>query len=253
VYAPPCAPRPNPGKDAACLGYVDTSSQETFRHFFYRASDKQDALQSVATASGLTTMNEILQHPAETSLSVVEQLRLARNLASAVLKFHSTPWLRDYFSLRDLSFFRTGQDLTGCLRTLHIGLEFVQLPSVQTPMSVDDVNPSCRGASELSMAVEHAQLEYGIGSLTLWSLGVVFLQIGRWAAIDSPEDVSGVRKLLHQVSALGPRYRDLTEKCLDCDFGYGHDLSKPRLQQAVYENLVCELDDMIGSLELSEN
>lgn len=43
---------------------------------------------------------------------------------------------------------------------------------------------------------------------------------------------------------------ELTNKCLGCDFGYGDDLSKPRLQQAVYEKLVCELDDMIRSLAI---
>ena len=49
---------------------------------------------------------------------------------------------------------------------------------------------------------------------------------------------------------LGPRYQELTNKYLGCDFGFEDDLSRPRLQQAVYENLVCELNEMIRCLDL---
>lgn len=52
---------------------------------------------------------------------------------------------------------------------------------------------------------------------------------------------------------LGKRYRDLTKQCLECDFAFGDDLSKPRLQQAVYEHVVCGLTEMIKALDIEED
>lgn len=52
---------------------------------------------------------------------------------------------------------------------------------------------------------------------------------------------------------LGKRYRDLTKQCLECDFAFGDDLSKPRLQQAVYEHVVCGLTEMIKTLDIQED
>lgn len=49
---------------------------------------------------------------------------------------------------------------------------------------------------------------------------------------------------------LGKRYRDLTKQCLECDSAFGDDLSKPRLQQAVYEHVVCGLTEMIRTLDI---
>lgn len=77
------------------------------------------------------------------------------------------------------------------------------------------------------------------------SLGVALLQIGRWRYLD-PEDVVQIRKLVGQKSRLGPRYDDLTSKCLFCDFGFGADLDRPHLQAAIYENVICELEKMIS-------
>jgi hypothetical protein len=194
-------------------------------------------------------MSEALNHPAENSIFIVDQLRIARDIVSAVLKLHSSPWLKKYFNLYDLMFYDTGRPLTTSLKTLHVASDFTQtIPNGQhttatnlpTPLEVDD-------------ALEEAKLLYGVRNLTLWSLGTILLQVGRWSTLGYSDDVIAIRKLSKQVSSLGPRYRDLTRKCLDCDFGYGDDLNKPRLQQAVYEGLVCELSEMISSLDVRED
>jgi hypothetical protein len=197
-----------------------------------------------------------LSHQAETSLSIVEQLKLARNLVVAVLKFYSTPWLGEYLSLQDLSFLQVSQDLSRCLQTLHVSLEFIQRAPAQLSPAMEGIEPVTKSDScprDLSKAVEQAKLQYGIRNLTLWSLGTVLPQIGRWSRIEAPDDVLGIRKLSSQVPLLGPKYREVTKKCLDCDFGYGEDLSKPRLRQTVYENLVCELNNMIYSLDINDD
>jgi hypothetical protein len=196
-------------------------------------------------------MYQIMHHPVESSLSVIDQLKLARNLVTAVLKFHSTPWLGHYFALNDLSIFQSTPDLSTCLQTLHFGAGFITSHCHDMSGSaMDSLDPE--GHSTLDAeAVENAKLQYGIRNLTLWCLGTILLQIGRWAAVDSPDDVLTIRKLSSQAVTLGPRYQALTKRCLECDFGYGEDLSKPRLQQALHENVVCELSDMISSLDIN--
>ncbi|KAK1494216.1 hypothetical protein CTAM01_09097 [Colletotrichum tamarilloi] len=241
-----------------CLGYIDSSSQDPFRHSIYPGSvDNHNHI--MTTSQALMSMNDVLMTPAETTLSIIDQLKLARDMVSAVLKFYSTPWLREYFTLRDLSFFQMSGDFSRCLRTLHLGFDFVQSSAASLPRSMEGIeatavqDSSDGSPNEVESAAERAKLEYGIRNLTLWSLGITLLQIGRWSSLEAPEDVLSVRRLSRQVPTLGPKYRDLTRKCLECDFGFGDDLLKPRLQQAVYESVVCELSDMIKTLDVSDD
>lgn len=241
---------------ANCIGYIDTSSSDAYRHSFYQGLGdryEQDA-PWIANTRNVVSMDEILCRPAENSLSIVDQLKLARNLVAAVLKFHATPWLNQYFCLRNLSFFWRGKELPRCLETLHVDFEFCHRPSLQLEPSMADVDPMREdNLASLLEVTENAKLQYGVRNLALWSLGMLLLQVGRWSTLDAPDDVLSVRKLSSETCALGPRYRELTNKCLGCDFGYGDDLSKPRLQQAVYEGVMCELNNMIGSLDIGSD
>ncbi|KAI0124063.1 hypothetical protein BJ170DRAFT_638028 [Xylariales sp. AK1849] len=232
-----------------CLGYLDTSSNETFRHSFYK-----NVLISPQPPSPIS-IDEIMAQSAEKILTVVDQLKLARSLVAAVLKFHSTPWLASYMTLRDISFFKDHEDFAKCLQTLHFGAGFDPRGCTDlSSSSMDGLEPTCSPSSASMLTViEDAKLQYGIRNMTLWSLGTILLQIGHWSRIEAPDDVVTVRKLSHQVSGLGQRYQMLTKRCLECDFGYGEDLSKPRLQQALYEKLLCELSSMINSLDISED
>ncbi len=95
---------------------------------------------------------------------------------------------------------------------------------------------------------DDARLLCGIRNTTLYSLGVALLQIGRWKPVDEG-DIIQVRKTADRASPLGPKYDELTRKCLYCDFGFGGDLTKPQLQAAVYEGVVCELERLVGVFE----
>ncbi|KAI1739982.1 hypothetical protein F4680DRAFT_420871 [Xylaria scruposa] len=222
-----------------CVGFIDNCFDGTFRHSLYHVTEQKGC-----EPQNLVSMRQIMEKPIENSLSVIDQLKLARNLVAAVLKFHSTPWLGQYFALTNLSIFQSTPDLSVCLQTLHFGANLVGTSSMD---GAESMSPSTLPEE----AIENAKLEYGIRNLTLWCLGAILLQIGRWDAVDSPDDVLRIRKLSSQVPALGPRYQELTKRCLECDFGYGADLSRPRLQQAVYENVVCELSAMISSLDIN--
>lgn len=192
-------------RGSKCLGYLDGFANETFRHKFFESPDTR------VSSSPSIKISEILSQPVETSVNFVDQLKLARNYVMAVLKFHSTPWLREYYSLHDLSFFRTsGGDVSSCLQTAHLGLDFIQC----SPGAVCSTHMDDAGDDE---ALEMARLTHGVRNLTLWSLGVVLLQIGTWSTIGRLDDVANVRRIALRVPMLG-RYRDLTKQCLECDF-----------------------------------
>lgn len=223
-----------------CPVYLDGVANETFRHTFLESPA------AVVSSSSSIKMSEILNQPVETSVNFVDQLKLARDFVMTVLKFHSTPWLREHYTLHDLSFFRSNDgDVASCLQTAHLGLDFIQ--------SSPDADCSTQMADACNdEAIETARLTHGVRNLTLWSLGAVLLQIGTWSTIEHLDDVAKIRRLAQRVPMLGKRYRDLTKQCLECDFAFGDDLSKPRLQQAVYENVVCGLSDMIRSLDIGD-
>ncbi|KAH6605322.1 hypothetical protein Trco_007029 [Trichoderma cornu-damae] len=226
------------------LGHIDSCVQETFRHFFFPCSNA-----SLCNNMGLedvTLMDEALVQPVYNKLTVVCQLRLAHRLVSAVLKFNSTPWLNELWSVGDLSFFRQGDDLTLSLQTLHFGVELIHGTAESTNSSREVECPA-----GLASLIENAQYRHGVRNMTLYSLGAALLAIGRWERIDH-NNVEGVRRLASQPCCLGPVYQELTQKVLDCDFGHGNDLKKPRLREAIYDVVILELESMIASLDMSD-
>ncbi|KAK7946832.1 uncharacterized protein PG986_011153 [Apiospora aurea] len=231
---------------APCLGYIENSNatKDGFRHSFYR--DIPDAEEYC----GLITMGQMLSKPLEHSVSIVQQLQLARDLAVTVLRFHSTPWLGSYLTTRDLVFVKRAPSVgfNHCLQTLHLVSNFTQRDDVDEDKLLNVLPMETTDDAE---AEEDARLLHGVRNVTLWYLGAILLQIACWRDMDATtNDVLTVRRLSSHVFAMGPKYQELTKKCLDCDIGYGDDLSKPRLQQAVYKNIICELTDMIERLDV---
>ncbi|KAL7800167.1 hypothetical protein V8C37DRAFT_364331 [Trichoderma ceciliae] len=233
--------------DRACdkdgLGHIDSSMQETFRHCFFPCSKGSPC--SNMGLDDVMPMDEALGQSAWNKLTIVGQLRLAHRLVSAVLKFNSTPWLNETWSVADVSFFRQGDDLTKSLQTLHFGVELIHRGPEPAASLMEVESPT-----SLAHSAEDAQYKHGVRNVTLYSLGAALLAIGRWERIDH-NDIEGVRRLASQSCYLGPVYQELTQKILDCDFGYGRDLKKPRLQEAIYETVVLELESMISSLDIS--
>jgi len=236
---------PDNGRIKDCLCYVETSLDQTFRHEFYSRGPQTHR------PTELATFDDILQHPVETSISMVDQLKLARTIVSAVLYFSSTPWLAEYWGMKDLCFFLDRNDLATSLRTLNLGVRFLGTDAAQLEGAMEGID-SPSDKQDSPSAIDDAMLLHGIRNVTLHSLGVVLLQIGRWSRVE-PDDILQVRRLAQQVPRLGPKYHDLVQKCLNCDFGCGSNLSRPQLQQAVYEDVVEELDAMIKCLDISSD
>ncbi|KAK7966238.1 uncharacterized protein PG986_000515 [Apiospora aurea] len=230
------------------LGYADNSSEAGFRHSFYQTykAEHTSKLTIRSQAIGMSyTMSDILAEALDGCQSVLRQLILARYVVATVLKFYSTPWLSEYVTAKDILFLGKieSSDLARHIETMHLGSSFVHAHKHQCP----DLTMEDPGSSK---AFEDARFQYGVRNVTLWCLGTMLLQIACWRQIDAADDVCTIRRLSYHTYCPGPRYQRLTKKCLDCDFGYGDDLSQPRLQQAVYQGLICELNDMIQSLDM---
>ncbi|KAF9871368.1 hypothetical protein CkaCkLH20_11015 [Colletotrichum karsti] len=172
--------------NASCLGHIDVRSDEAFRHSFYPARDDlcRRSLPPSPSEDRAITMDEVLDESSRDFFSTVDRLKLARTLVSAVLKFHSTPWLSDFWRLRDLAFFRStqGEEMSEAIRTLHVGVEVAQ----RQLDSMEDIQSSAD--CPISQVTEDERLFCGIDNLTLHSLGVALLQIDRWTRVE-PGDV----------------------------------------------------------------
>ncbi|KAK8032000.1 hypothetical protein PG990_001734 [Apiospora arundinis] len=232
-----------------CLGYVDDTSGDPFRHSFFQEHGKarkpsSNSLINEEAMDTLFSMEAVLSETSEASQSVLQQLLLANHVVKTVLRFHSTPWLGDYITANDISFLGKPSDFAKHLDTIHLVTNFMHAPQQQT---------SDRVMEELVPinSFEDAKNDHGVRNMTLWCLGTMLLQIACWAKIDPSNDVSIVRRKASLVYSLGPRYQQLTKRCLECDFGFGDDLSQPRLHEAVYKGLICELDDMIRCLDIN--
>lgn len=228
------------------LGHIDGPVQEAFRHCFFPYPKDSHCINM--GLDDVMPMDEALGQSAHNRLDIVSQLQLAHRLVCAVLKFNSTPWLNDVWNVGDLAFFRQGDDLTESLQTLHFGIEMHHNAPDLGDSAMEVESPT----SLVHLSIEDAHYKHGVRNVTLFSLGAALLAIGRWERVDH-NDIEGIRRLASQRSYLGPVYQELTQKVLDCDFGYGKDLKKPRLQEAVYETVVLELESMIASLDISRD
>ena len=99
------------------------------------------------------------------------------------------------------------------------------------------------------------QDRYGINNTTLSFLGVALLKIAHWKPIeekmtdrDLNNEIFAARRLAAGRVPLGPQYKKIAEKCLQCNFGFGTQLGSKGLQKAVHNDVVCELENLIEKL-----
>ncbi|KAF7540823.1 hypothetical protein G7054_g1050 [Neopestalotiopsis clavispora] len=204
-----------------CVGYLESYCNETFRHSIYPSISSAHNLQQVVS------VEKVLDRLVGKNVSPVDQLNLARSLVAAVLKFHSTPWLAQYLTVRDILLLQNSEDFAECIPTLHFDTSFEDAHTTEPT----------------SDAFEDARLDHGIRNMT----------IGQWSCLAEPDNVREVRLRSWTRTGISPKYEELTRRCLNCDFGYGEDLTRPRLQQAVYEKVYCELVSMIDVMSISED
>jgi hypothetical protein len=208
----------------------------TFKHFVYLQPSSR------ARSPSKKTLKDVLQDMSAIRKrgALSAKLQLARLLSLGVLRFTSTPWLAETWSSNDIQFFELGENGEDVLS---------KTPCFTAPLYKQ--NPLGRNTSrELS-------LELFIPNTTLYSLGVVLLELGYDAPLQELQCEDDFRegevkeytrfrtaKRLGRNAPLelGSRYGQIIQRCLRCDFGVGDNLESVELQNAVVHFVVDELE-----------
>ncbi|CAF9930721.1 hypothetical protein IMSHALPRED_008261 [Imshaugia aleurites] len=248
-----------PGNSDATVDHHDSFSQSLKRQIepatkakkrvrFQSAASPSAPTSSILSTAAIT--NAILSNDSmrkDFCDFIHERLRLAKTLATAVLQYHSTPWLRISWRSEDIYFFDSG-------------LASIQdTPSLTLPHLNVKVKGPCGQVSRASTFPPHNMVRNPL----LFNLGVILLEIAYTSNIEtlqSPIDLDNgrenryteffaARRLAKSAkSDLGRTYHKIVEKLVECDFGCGMELDDPQLQAAFHRDVICPLEKLVQKL-----
>lgn len=225
-----------------CIGYFDVSGDS--RHLVYIHS-RMDKVNTAGATNAMMALSELLgeTHPGE-SLTLHRKFHIGRQLALALLQFHETCWVKEFWSSEDIMVMETPKpSLEMASRTAN--------PAQEPYASV-----SIRGEEPAARQLRSQPMPY-IRNRALFNLGKVLLELafeqrftclkqaddaGQGLAADSEEFFAAERLVLSVSEKLGSRFAEVVRKCIKCDFGQGDDLASTRLQAGFYQDVICELE-----------
>ncbi|KAH7082203.1 hypothetical protein FB567DRAFT_594695 [Paraphoma chrysanthemicola] len=223
-----------------CVGFLEVAkSQLAMRFMFYDASKLAiNDVSSFTRRQGAKPIKSLVA-----KFTPLQQITFAHKLAEAVLQYHSTSWLPQAWTLRDVAYFTdTSQphanDISDALNSLHLSNCFPNNDLIHV------------NSKQELLDLKH---KLGIRNLTLAKLGVALLEICAKDDIMGTQldgthgEIIRARRLLdekhHSIQDFGPRYLEIVRKCLYCDFSCDDNLHSDALQSAVYTEVVCALQD----------
>ena len=202
------------------------------------------AISKVAKPTTLKTLLSQTERPdGVRNYPQYEVLKLARQLAATVLQFHATPLLREKWRSEDILLLEESSEL-------------IASTSLERPhLSVQLVRPKQRVCQASGTGTAMPSF---IRNSYLFGLGVTLLELAYQMPLTqlrtkddlasgqetNHTDMSAAERLSRTMGpSLGVGYAKFVRQCLACDFGVGeHDLKNPKLQEAVYRDVVCELE-----------
>jgi hypothetical protein len=241
----------NSFKPNQCVGYLETPQMYKQLFCYPKEALSVRTRPEAQKPAAFLSILDIMGNDPDDVLSVEDQLKLAHRTALAVLQFHDTPWLPKHWRLQRISYLgsRDVFDET-TLKTLHLSSQLC------APIDPEPHSLAMEGVCAEATVSEEVQL--GINNTTLFYLGVALLEIAHWTPLEdkmTPRDLNNpvfaARRLASGRTPLGPEYARIAQKCLQCNFGFGTELSSKGLQAAVYSEVVCQMEKMMESLQLS--
>ena len=214
---------------SACIGFIQSQERR-----FQLYSGAGDAIPGGLVA---TCIEEIFNTHVDYNIRQPQQFWLANMVVRSALRYYNTPWWPESWTLDNLSFYDQGtEELVDSLRTLHI--------TAQLSSNSDGDFKKKDRLEIIPWEMRKAMNKCGIRNLTLWCIGVALLQIGLWRPIRW-DDHEKVRESIGELETFSKQYHEITDKLINCDFGEGSKLQNPKLQNAIYQNVVCELDEIM--------
>jgi hypothetical protein len=232
----------------SCIGFLEHSPES--KHLVYLDNRAQSvSYGSSGNTTSLTELFLVLQKKKmalETTISSFERIRLAKQLAAAVLQFHATPWLRSSWRSGDVYLY---------------GIENMRSQTISDTsepyLNVSVKGPHCPVSRSSTMPSRTL-----VRNPLLFGLGVMLLELAYEAPLESLQSVADVdandqnteyytadRVRLSVSKLLGTRYAEVARKCIQCDFGRGSDLNDVALQESFYWEVVCELEELERKLK----
>ena len=228
-----------------CIGYL--RKNETCKHRVLSNPSIASCQQrhSISLACLITRLS---QRNHEGQLLQYESLRLARQLALAVLQFHTTPLLKSSWRSDDVVFFGMDENMTEKRLTLMAPYLNVHVKEEATEKN--------------TLVSTHFGIPRGgvAGNPYLFGLGVILIELEYQASfdslrkdvdlvdgkVDSHTDFRTAIRLSERIgSRLGATYGRIVRKCLYCDFGAdSRKLTDPPLQAAFHRDVICELEQL---------
>jgi hypothetical protein len=220
-----------------CIGLL--GDNEVCKHLAYLGSqtDSSSAPRSLSQLVSISKANPMNE------MGTYERVRLARYLATAVLYYHATPWLKKAWSSKDVYFF---DDHNTSLQKRRPILPYVTA-------SVQAASSSARSQARLP------DYHHIIRNPVLFGLGVMFLELAFQAPLGTLQEPIDLEKgetwgfveyfTAHRVveqshSKVSTSFKKIIKQCLHCDFGHDSDFTSPALQQAFYKDVISVLEDL---------
>ncbi|KAF7510258.1 hypothetical protein GJ744_006954 [Endocarpon pusillum] len=232
---------------SAAIGYLELSGCS--KHLIYIYSKSQTVRRAAAASPALQSLHKILQTAKSdvtqaSALSIAHKIRLARQLGIAVLQFHATPWLHRSWSSKEVLVASSAEtpDPENTSFATPEAYVSARIHGPHGPLARVNTDPSpiiVRNALLFRLGVMLLELAFGspLSELTT----------DRDRQTTHPTNVEFVTadRLRKQVSAyMGPKYAEITRKCIHCDFGCDFDLNMSKLQVGFYCDVICELEKL---------
>ena len=230
-----------PRKANVCVGVLENTDK--CKHFVYPSPITRCSQSRKATSLG-----QLIRSASRPGLvggiPIHERLGLAKNLAIAVLQYHSTPWLRLSWRSDDILFFGANNI------TQMQEIPNLSAPHLNAKVKGPDVQPS-RASTVPPRTIARNQV--------LFSLGVVLLEIAYAASLESLKQDSDLsngqedrytdfftarRLAKSKHSVMGITYHNIVEQLVECVFPSGDDLNNDQLQAAFHNDIICPLTEL---------
>ena len=230
-----------PRKANVCVGVLENTDK--CKHFVYPS-----AITPCSGSRKATSLGQLIRSASRPGLvggiPVHERLGLAKNLAIAVLQYHSTPWLRLSWRSEDILFFGAS--------------ETTQTQEI-SKLSAPHLNAKIKGPDEQPSRASRIPQRTIARNQVLFSLGVVLLEIAYAASLDSLKQDSDLtngqddqytdfftarRLAKSKQSVMGITYHKIVEQLVECVFPCGDDLNNDQLQAAFHHDIICPLAEL---------
>jgi hypothetical protein len=229
----------------SCIGFFQHNRGAELEVFVIPKLQTRLPCPDVSTLADIFSQNPSSKQRALDPLSCV---RLGSKLASAMLSFHSTSWLSPRWSSHQIRLLHSKSAANN------------NSPEEQEPYLDVTVGASGVAIDSVAPAFNDARV---VDNSFLFRLGVILLELAfeqplHHMRIDADTedglhlaDFYTATRARHSVAGvLGQSYARIVDQCLKCNFRSGmSDLRESKLQQDVYEDIVCKLDSLEQKLQ----